>query len=46
VDPFVPEGVVPKTEPVEEGVLGPPEYMYLIPDISSESLVAAKVETE
>jgi hypothetical protein len=46
VDPFVPEGVVPKTEPVEEGVLGPPEYMYLIPDTSSESLVAAKVETE
>jgi hypothetical protein len=46
VDPFVPEGVVPKTEPVEEGVLGPPEYVYLIPDTSSESLAAVKVETE
>jgi hypothetical protein len=46
VDPFVPEVVVPKTEPVEEGVLGPPEYMYLIPDTSSESLAAVKVETE
>jgi hypothetical protein len=28
VDPFVPEGVVPKTEPIEEGVLRPPEYVY------------------
>jgi hypothetical protein len=46
VDPFVPEGVVPKTEPIEEGVLGPPEYVYLIPDTSSESLAAVKVETE
>jgi hypothetical protein len=35
-DPFVPEGVVPKTEPVEEGVLGPPEYVYLIPDASQK----------
>jgi hypothetical protein len=46
VDPFVPEGVVPKIEPVEEGVLGPPEYVYLIPDASSESFAAVKVETE
>jgi hypothetical protein len=46
VDPFVPEGVVPKLEPIEEGVLGPPKYVYLIPDASSESLVAVKVEPE
>jgi hypothetical protein len=46
VGPFVPEGVIPKTEPIEEGVLGPPEYVYLIPDTSSESLAAVKVETE
>jgi hypothetical protein len=46
VDPFVPEGVVPKIEPIEEGVLGPLEYVYLIPDASSESFTAIKVETE
>jgi hypothetical protein len=46
VDPFVTEGVVPKPEPIEEGVLGPPEYVYLIPDTSSESLAAVKVELE
>jgi hypothetical protein len=46
VDPFVPEGVVPKPEPIEEGVLGPPEYVYLIPDTSSDSLAVAKVEPE
>jgi hypothetical protein len=46
VDPFVTEGVVPKIEPIEEGVLGPPEYVYLIPDASSESFAAVKVETE
>jgi hypothetical protein len=46
VDPFVPEGVVPKPEPIEEGVLGPPEYVYLIPDTSSDSPVATKVEPE
>jgi hypothetical protein len=46
VDPFVPEGIVPKTDPTEEGVLGPPEYVYLIPDTSSESLAVVKVETE
>jgi hypothetical protein len=45
-DPFVAEGVVPKVEPIEEGVLGPPEYVYLIPDASSESFAAVKVETE
>jgi hypothetical protein len=46
VDPFVPEEVVPKIEPIEEGVLGLPEYVYLIPDTSSESLAAVKVEPE
>jgi hypothetical protein len=46
VDPFVPEGVVPKPEPIEEGVLGPPEYVYLIPDTLSDNLAAAKVEPE
>jgi hypothetical protein len=40
------QGVVQKVEPVEEGVLGPPEYVYLIPDASSESFAAVKVETE
>jgi hypothetical protein len=42
----VTEGVVPKIESVEEGVLGPPEYVYLIPDASSESFAAVKVETK
>jgi hypothetical protein len=42
----VPEGVVPKLEPIEEGVLVPPEYVYLIPDTSSDSLVATKAEPE
>jgi hypothetical protein len=46
VDPFVTEGVIPKIEPIEEGVLGLPEYVYLIPDASSESFAAVKVETE
>jgi hypothetical protein len=46
VNPFVPEGAVPKPEPIEEGVLGPPEYVYLIPDTSSGSLVATKAEPE
>jgi hypothetical protein len=40
------EGVVPKVEPIEEGVLGPLEYVYLIRDTSSESFAAVKVETE
>jgi hypothetical protein len=42
----VTEGVIPKVEPVEEGVHGPPEYVYLIPDASSESFAVVKVETE
>jgi hypothetical protein len=46
VDPFVSEGVVPKAEPIKEGVLGPPEYVYLIPNTSSDDLVATKAETE
>jgi hypothetical protein len=46
VDPFIPERVVPKIEPIEEGVLGPPKYVCLIPDTSSESFAAVKVETE
>jgi hypothetical protein len=46
VDPFVPEGVIPKLDPIEVGVLAPPEYVYLIPDTSSDSLAAAKVEPE
>jgi hypothetical protein len=46
VDPFVPEGIVPKPEPIKEGVLGPPEYVYLISDTSSDSLVVMKAEPE
>jgi hypothetical protein len=46
VDPFVTEGVVPKIEPIKEGVLGPPEYVYLIPDASSKSFATVKVEME
>jgi hypothetical protein len=46
VDPFVTEGVVPKPEPVEEGVIGPPEYVYLIRDTSSGSPVVTKAEPE
>jgi hypothetical protein len=42
----VTERVVPKVEPVEEGVLGPPEYVYLIPDASFESFATVNVETE
>jgi hypothetical protein len=42
----MPEGVVPKPETIEEGVLALPEYVYLIPDTSSNSLAAAKVEPE
>jgi hypothetical protein len=44
IEPFVDEGVVPKSEPVEEGVIWPPEYVYLILDASSEG--AAVVMTE
>jgi hypothetical protein len=32
IEPFVDKGVVPKLEPIEEGIVGPPEYVYLIPD--------------
>jgi hypothetical protein len=46
VDPFVTEGVVSKPEPVEEGTIGPPEYVYLIPDASSGGPVVAKTEPE
>jgi hypothetical protein len=46
VDPFVTEGVVPKPEPVKEGVIGPPEYVYLIPDVSSGGPMIAKTEPE
>jgi hypothetical protein len=46
VDPFVTEGVIPKPEPVEEGTIGPPEYVYLIPDASSGGPVVAKTEPE
>jgi hypothetical protein len=44
VDHFVDEGVVPKSEPIEEGFIGPPEYVYLIPDASSVGVVVAKTE--
>jgi hypothetical protein len=44
IDPFVDEGVVPKPEPVEEGAIGPPEYVYLIPDTSSNGATVAKIE--
>jgi hypothetical protein len=43
-DPFVDEGVVPKPEPVEEGAIGPPEYVYLIPDASLDGATVAKTE--
>jgi hypothetical protein len=43
-DPFVDEGVVLKPEPVEEGVIGPPKYVYLIPDASSDGTAVAKTE--
>jgi hypothetical protein len=46
VDPFVTEGVVPKPEPVEEGVIGLPEYVYLIPDASSGGPVVTRTEPE
>jgi hypothetical protein len=44
IEPFVDEGVVPKPEPVEEGVIGPPEYVYPIPDASSKGTVVVKTE--
>jgi hypothetical protein len=45
-EPFMAEGVVSKEEPVEEGVIGPPEYVYLIPDVLSGGSVVAKTEPE
>jgi rubrerythrin len=44
VDPFIDKGVVPKLEPVEEGVIGPPEYVYLISDASLGGVAVAKTE--
>jgi hypothetical protein len=44
IEPFVDEGVVPKLEPVEEGVIMPPEYVYLIPDASLEGVAVVKTE--
>jgi hypothetical protein len=44
VDPFVTEGIVPKPEPVKEGVIGPPEYVYLILDTSSGGPVVTRTE--
>jgi hypothetical protein len=44
IEPFVDEGVVPKSEPVEEGVIGPPEYVYLILDASSEGAAVVKTD--
>jgi hypothetical protein len=43
-NPFVEEGVVPKPEPVEEGAIGPPEYVHLISDASSDGTTVAKTE--
>jgi hypothetical protein len=43
-DPFITEGIVPKPEPVEEGALGPPEYVYLIPDASLDGPAVTKTE--
>jgi hypothetical protein len=42
--PFVDEGPVPKPEPIEEGIIGPPEYVYLIPNAPSDD--AAIIEHE
>jgi hypothetical protein len=43
-NPFVDEGVVPKLEPTEEGAIRPPEYVYLIPEASSDGTAVAKTE--
>jgi hypothetical protein len=43
-DPFVTEGVAPKPEPVKEGAIGPPEYVYLIPDASLDDPAVTKTE--
>jgi hypothetical protein len=44
IDPFVTEGIVLKPEPVEEGAIGPPEYIYLIPDASLDGPTVTKTE--
>jgi hypothetical protein len=44
IEPFVDEGVVPKSEPVEEGIIGPPDYVYLILDASSGGVAVVKTE--
>jgi hypothetical protein len=44
IDPFVTEGIVPKLEPVEEDAIGPPKYVYLIPDASLDGLAVTKTE--
>jgi hypothetical protein len=43
-DPFVTEGIVPKPEPIEEGAIGPPEYVYLIHDASLDGPAVTKIE--
>jgi hypothetical protein len=44
VGPLVDEGVVPKSEPVEEGIIGPLEYVYLIPNASPGGAAVVKTE--
>jgi hypothetical protein len=44
VDPFIDEGLVPKSEPLEEGNIGPPEYVYLIPNALPEDTTIVKTE--
>jgi hypothetical protein len=44
VELFVDEGLVLKWEPVEEGIIGPPEYVYLIPDASPKGTAIVKTE--
>jgi hypothetical protein len=44
IDPFITEGIIPKLEPVEEGAIGPPKYVYLIPDASLDGPAVTKTE--
>jgi hypothetical protein len=44
IEPFIDEGAVPKSEPVEEGIVGPPEYVYLILDASPGGAAVVKTE--
>jgi hypothetical protein len=44
IEPFVDEGVVPKSETVEEAIVRPPEYVYLIPDALLEGAAVVKTE--